>query len=277
MTRLAFLGPPGTFSEEAASRYAPAARLVPYPTEAAVAAAVESGEADEGVLALENSLEGPVTRTWDVLLHESSLSIKHEIVLPVEHCLIVKPGTKREQITAVHSHPQSLNQCRRYLEANFPRARQEASLSNAAAVEDILTLEGAAAIGPERAAALHGAQVLERAIQDSPHNKTRFVVVAAEDAPPTGRDKTSLAFGVAHDRPGSLVEVLQEFSRRHINLTEMASRPSREELGIYIFLIDLEGHRSDPAVAQALAAVQAKATFFRLLGSYPRSYDARDP
>ena len=276
MIRIAYLGPPGTFSEEAALRYDPAAELQPCPSEAAVAAAVEAGEADEGVLALENSLEGQVTRTLDVLLHDSSLSIKHELVLPVEHCLIVKPGTKREQITAIYSHPQSLNQCRKYLESNFPNAHQEASLSNAAAVEEILRIDGAAAIGPERAARLHGAQVLERAVQDSRHNKTRFVVVATQDGPPTGRDKTSLAFAVAHDQPGSLVDALREFSERGINLTEMASRPSRQELGLYIFLIDMEGHRTDTPVAEALAAVKAKAMFFRLLGSYPRSYDARD-
>jgi len=274
MTRLAYLGPPGTFSEEAASRYDASAELLPFATEAAVAAAVESGAADEGVLAIENSLEGSVTRTLDVLLHDSSLSIRHELVLPIEHCLIVRPGTKREQITSVHSHPQSLNQCRKYLEANFPNARQEASLSNAAAVEEILAIEDGAAIGPARAAALHGAEVLERGVQDSPHNKTRFVAVAAEDAAPTGRDKTSVAFAVAHDQPGTLVDVLHEFSDRRINLTKIESRPSREELGIYIFLIDMEGHRSDAPVAEALAAVQSKASFFRILGSYPRSDDA---
>jgi prephenate dehydratase len=278
MARLAYLGPPGTFSEEAASRYQPGADLLPCPSEAAVAAAVESGEAGEGVLAIENSLEGLVTRTLDVLLHDaSSLSIKHEVVLPVEHCLIVRPGTKREAITAVFSHPQSLNQCRKYLEANFPRARQEAALSNAAAVEEAVQVEGAAAIGPERAARLHGGEVLERAVQDSPDNKTRFVVVGHEDAPRTGRDKTSLAFAVAHDQPGTLVDALREFSDRGINLTEMASRPSRRDLGLYIFLIDMEGHRTDAPVAEALAAVEKKAMFFRLLGSYPRSYDAGNP
>ena len=274
MARIAYLGPPGTFTEEVTLRYNPGAELRPCPTEAAVAAAVESGEADEGVLAVENSLEGLVTRTIDVLLHESTLSIRGELVLPVEHCLIVRPGTKREQITAVYSHPQSLNQCRRYLEANFPQARQEAALSNAAAVEHILTVEGGAAIGPARAAEIHGAEVLERGIQDSPHNKTRFVVVAATDAAPTGHDKTSVAFAVPHDRSGTLVEVLREFSERGINLTELASRPSRDELGIYIFLIDLEGHRTEPVVREALAAVEPKTSFFRILGSYPRSNDA---
>jgi len=274
MTRLAYLGPAGTFSEEAASRYDPSAELLPFPSEAAVAAAVEGGAADEGVLAIENSLEGSVTRTLDVLLHDSSLSIRGELVLPVEHCLIVRRGTKREQITAIYSHPQSLNQCRKFIERNFPAARQEASLSNAAAVEQMLAIDGGAAIGPARAAELHGAEVIERGVQDSPHNRTRFVVVAASDAHPTGRDKTSVAFAVPHDQPGTLVDALHEFSDRRINLTKIESRPSREELGIYIFLIDMEGHRSDPPVREALAAVESKASFFRILGSFPRSDDA---
>jgi prephenate dehydratase len=129
--------------------------------------------------------------------------------------------------------------------------------------------EGAAAIGPARAADIYGAQIIERGIEDSAANKTRFVVLARKDAPPSGRDKTSVAFAVAHDRPGTLVSVLHEFSDRAINLTKIESRPSGDELGIYIFLIDLQGHRSDPLVEQALAAVKEQATFFKVFGSYP--------
>ena len=277
MTRLAYLGPAGTFSEEAALRYEPSAELLPSSTEAAVVAAVDAGEADEGVLAIENSIEGSVTRTLDALIHDSQLSIRHELILPIEHCLIVRPGMTAADVQVIRSHPQALNQCRKFLERCYPQARQEASLSNAAAVEEILAMEDAAAIGPARAAELRGAQILARAIQDDAHNKTRFVVLGTTDSEPTGRDKTSIAFTVAHDRPGTLVDVLHEFSDRQINLTKIESRPSREELGVYIFLVDLEGHRSEPAVAEALAAVQAKAFFFRVLGSYPRWDDARDP
>lgn len=273
MARLAYLGPPGTFTEEAALRYQPAAELVPYASEVAVAAAVESGEADEGVLAIENSLEGSVPRTLDLLIHESTLAIRRELILPIEHCLIVRPGMREEDVRVIYSHPHTFGQCRRYLERRFPGVRQEAALSNAAAVQEILKLEGAAAIGSARAAELHGAQVLARGIQDDPHNKTRFVVLAKEDSPPSGRDKTSIAFTVAHDRPGTLVAVLHEFSDRGINLTKIESRPSREELGIYVFLIDLEGHREEPVVAEALAGVRAQAQYFRVLGSYPR-FDA---
>ena len=274
MGRLAYLGPPGTFSEEAALRYQASAELVACKSEAAVAAAVETGEAEEGVLAIENSLEGSVTRTLDVLIHESQLAIRHELTLPIEHCLIVRPGMTAADVQVISSHPQALNQCRRFIEERFPSARQEAALSNAAAVEEMLRVEGGAAIGPARAAALYGAEVLERGVQDSPHNRTRFVVLGKTDSAPTGCDRTSIAFTVAHDQPGTLVEVLQEFSERNINLTKIESRPSREELGIYIFLVDLEGHRTEPTVSEALTAVEAKTDFYRLLGSYPRFDDA---
>ena len=276
MTRLAYLGPPGTFSEEAALRYQPAAQLIPCATEKAAFAAVDAGQADEAVLPIENTLEGSVTRTVDILVHDTALMICAELVLPIEMCLITRPGMNAEDIRAIYSKPEALSQVRYYMERRFPKARQDASLSTAAAVEEMLQIEGAAAIGPARAAELYGAQILERGVQDHDHNQTRFVAVARQDHAPTGADKTSIAFAVAHDKPGSLVDVLHQFSDRAINLTKVESRPSREELGIYIFLIDLEGHHSDDTVAQALAAVEAQATFFRLLGSYPRGEDARN-
>jgi prephenate dehydratase len=274
MVRLAYLGPPGTYSEEAALRYRPDAQLVACENEPAVAAAVESGAADQGILAIENSIEGPVTRTVDLLVHDTELVIAAEVVLPIEHCLIARPGTTPDDVTVVRAHPQALSQCHKFLERELPRARPEAALSNAAAVQEVLGTPGAAAIASERAAELYGGDVIARNIQDNTHNKTRFVVLGSKDGAPTGRDKSSIAFSVRHDKPGTLVEVLHEFSDRAINLTKIESRPSREELGIYIFLVDLEGHRSDPPVAQALAAVQAKSFFFRVLGSYPRGDDA---
>ena len=274
MARIAYLGPQGTFTEEAALKYSPNADLVPLTSEAAVATAVESGEASEGILPIENSLQGSVTSTIDALIHDTQLAIRGELILPIELCLIVRPGTKIEDITAIYSKPEALNQCRKFLEATVPQARQQASLSTSAAVEEIMRLEGGAAVAAGRAAELHGAQILRRGIQDHGHNETRFVVLGKTDSAPTGRDKTSIAFTVAHDRAGTLVDVLHEFSNRAINLTKIESRPSREELGVYIFLVDLEGHRSDGTVAEALAAVESKAQFFRLLGSYARSTDA---
>ena len=274
MSRLAYLGPAGTFSETAALRYQPSAELLPCAGEAAVAAAVSSGSANGAVLAIENSLEGSVTGTLDALIHESTLAISHELILPIEQCLIVRPGTKPADVRVIRSHPQALHQCRMYIERRFPKARQEAALSTAGAVQEILDIEGGAAIGPARAAELHSAEILERGIADDQHNKTRFVVLGKSDSEPTGDDKTSIALTVAHDRPGTLVDVLHEFSDRGINLTKIESRPSREELGIYVFLVDLEGHRSDASVAEALAAVEAQAIFFRVFGSYPRFRDA---
>jgi prephenate dehydratase len=268
--RLAFLGPAGTFSEQAALLRDPQAQLLPFATVAAVAAAVDSGMADEGIMAIENSLEGSVTDTLDVLIHESTLSIRRELVLPIEHCLLVKPGTTADQVSTVYSHPQALGQCRRFLERCFPKARVEASLSTTAAVEQMMQQDGAAAVATMRAAELYNVQVLARGIQDNPSNETRFVLVAASDSAATGRDKTSLAFSVAQDRPGSLVDALKEFSDRRINLTKIESRPTKQELGRYVFLVDLEGHRTDPKVAEALERVQALAYFFKVSGSYPR-------
>jgi prephenate dehydratase len=273
--RVAHLGPAGTFSEQAALLYDPQAQLVPFSTMAAVASAVASGMADEGVMAIENSLEGSVTDTLDVLIHDSALLIRRELVLPIEHWLLAKAGVTAEQIELIYSHPQVLGQCRRFLERCFPKAAVEASLSTTAAVEQMLQRDGSAAIAGVRAADLYGVQVLARGIQDNQNNETRFVVVAAEDSPRTGHDKTSFAFSVAQDRPGSLVDALHEFSQRQINLTKIESRPTKQELGRYVFLVDLEGHRSDAKVTEALEAVKAQAYFLKVFGSYPR-FDAAD-
>jgi prephenate dehydratase len=268
--RIAFLGPPGTFSEEAALRHDPTAQLLPFASVAAVAAAVDSGMAEEGVVAIENSIEGSVTDTLDILIHESRLSIRRELVLPVGHCLLVRPGMQADDVKVLLSHPQALGQCRRFVERCFPKAEVVAALSTAAAVEEMMARENAAAIATRRAAELYGAEILARDIQDRSDNLTRFVVLAEEDNPATGNDKTSLAFSFVDDRPGLLVSALEEFSRRGINLTKVESRPTKERLGEYIFLLDLAGHRSDGPVAEALQAVEEQSSFFRIFGSYPR-------
>jgi prephenate dehydratase len=227
--------------------------------------------AEEGVVAIENSIEGSVTDTLDLLIHESRVLIRKELVLPIKHHLLVKPGTEVGEVKVIFSHPQALGQCRRFVERCFPKAEVVAALSTAAAVEEMMaSSHPAAAIGTRRAAELYGAATLARGIQDQASNLTRFVVLAPSDHPQTGFDKTSLCFSFAEDRPGVLCEVLQEFAQRNINLAKLESRPSKESLGRYIFLCDLEGHREDPAVSEALKRVQERTALFKILGSYPR-------
>jgi prephenate dehydratase len=267
--RVAYLGPAGTNTEVAAIRAYPAAEHVPYSTIVAAVRAVIAGDVDIAIAPIENSLQGTITDTVDLLIREDGMVICGEVVLPIEHCLMLPPGADRAGVTVIYSHPQSLGQCRRYLEQHFPGVRTEAALSNSEAVAVMMKTPGAAAIGPARAADIYGATIVERGIEDSPVNKTRFVALAREGVPPTGHDKTSLAFAVAHDRPGTLVSVLHEFADRAINLTKIESRPSGEDLGVYVFLIDIEGHRDDALIAQALAAVKEQADFFKVFGSYP--------
>jgi prephenate dehydratase len=269
--RVAYLGPPGTFSEEAALLYDKTAQLTPLPSVPAVAAAVGSGMAEEGVAAIENSLEGSVNDTLDLLIHESRVLIRKELVLPIKHHLLAKPGTESSDVTVIFSHPQPLGQCRRFIECCFPKAQVVAALSTAAAVQEMMeSTHTGAAIGTARAAELYGASILAQDIQDQASNVTRFVVLALADHPPTGFDKTSLCFSFAEDRPGALHEVLQEFSARKINLAKLESRPSKESLGRYFFLLDLEGHREDPPVKEALEQVEQKTALLKVFGSYPR-------
>ena len=269
--RLGFLGPPGTFTEEAALLYDSGAKLVPFPSVSAVGSAVVSGMVEEGVVAIENSIEGSVTDTLDLLVHGSELAIKYEVVLPIRHCLLVRPGAQANDIQVVYPHPQALAQSRRFLEKCFPGAQMEAALSTAAGVEEVKKSDGSiAAVATSRAAELYGVRVLASDIQETTTNVTRFVVLASEDHPATGSDRTSLCFSFDDDRPGILVEVLGEFAGRNINLGKIESRPSKEVLGRYIFLVDLFGHRHDPPVKEALIRVSAITSRLRVFGSYPR-------
>ena len=269
--RLAYLGPAGTHSEQACISYDPDSDTVPYSSIEAAAAAVRSREADEVVLPVENSLGGSVPSTLDLLIQESGLFIRREVVIPITHCLVVAEGTCTEGIGTIYSHPQALVQCRSYLMKTFPGAQQVASESTASAVKDMLEKGGqAAAIATERACHLYGARLFAKGIEDNPNNVTRFVVLASEDHPRTGDDKTSICFAFDMDVAGTLYSTLGEFARREINLAKIESRPTREELGRYIFLVDLDGHRLDEPVAQALARVKAQTSMFRLFGSYPK-------
>lgn len=269
--KVAYFGPAGTFTEQAALNYDSNALLIPFQNIPAVATAVATGIADEGVVPIENSIEGSVNDTLDLLIHESRTFIRWEMVLPIEHCLLVKPGTETTTIGAIYSHPQALAQCRRFLERCFPKAQLIAALSTAAAVEEMMKAPSpSAAIGPQRAAELWEAKVLARGIQDYNPNLTRFVVLAPDDHQPTGSDKTSFCFSFAEDKPGLLVNILQEFASRNINLTKVESRPAKDTLGKYIFLLDIEGHRLSPEIAEVLARVQSKCALFKIFGSYPK-------
>ncbi|MFN3372981.1 MAG: prephenate dehydratase [Chloroflexus sp.] len=271
---IAYLGPPGTFSEEAALAHATGrdARLLPLASIPAVVTAIETEAATVGVLPIENLLEGSVSYTLDLLIHETNLQIAGEIVVPIRQYLLARPGLQLSDIKVLYAHPQSLAQCRRFVERCLPGVATVASLSNSAAPAEALADERpAAAIGTLRAAELVGASILAREIADSPHNVTRFIVLAREDAPPTGDDKTSFCFGFTReDRPGSLVGALQELAAEHINMTKLESRPTRAILGQYIFLVDINGHRRDPHVARALERIRQHTGMLKIFGSYPR-------
>lgn len=268
--RIGYLGPAGTYTEQAALLYAPDAELEPYPTISAVGAAVADDELDSGVVPIENSLEGSVTFTLDLLIAQSGLSIRNEVVIPIDHYLVAPPGVSVDSVEIIYSHPQALAQCRSYLGENFPTVAREASLSTVAAVLDMQSSRApAAAICPQRATEIYDVHILDRSIQDNSTNQTRFVVLAHDDHPPTGHDRTSISFAFAVDRPGNLYHAIGEFAERNINLVKIESRPTKQELGRYIFLIDCDGHREEPEVAAALRGLQEYADVFKILGSYP--------
>ena len=268
--KLAYLGPPGTYSEQAALEVEGAA-LIPFGTIPAAVRAVEDGAADAAVVPVENSLEGAVTQTADILIHQTELRIRQEIVLQIHHCLLTQPGVAPRDVSVIYSHPQALAQCRTYVARNLPGAEPVASLSTSAAVSDMLSSDRpAAAISSERAAELFDAVEVDRNIEDVRSNKTRFAMLAPRDTPRSGRDKTSICFDFSEDAAGILHGALGELASRDINMIKIESRPDRRSLGRYIFLVDIEGHREDAIVRAALKGIQARATMFKVLGSYPR-------
>jgi prephenate dehydratase len=267
---IGFLGPLGTYSEEASLLHDKTADRQ-YPTITGVGEAVAAGEVDEGVVPIENSLEGPVTFTLDLLIAQPTLFIRGEIDLPIEHYLLAKPGTDPTEIKVIYSHPQALAQCRQYLEKNYPQAEQMASLSTVLCVTDSFESKvPAAAISPRRASELYDVDILDRGIQDVANNVTRFAVIGLSDHAPTGDDKTSMAFTLEKDSPGLLHRVLGEFADRDINLLKIESRPTKQLLGEYIFLLDCVGHREESPMKEALAALSDPISMLRVLGSYPR-------
>jgi prephenate dehydratase len=268
----AFLGPRGTFSEDAAIAFAGEdGEFLAFNSFPALTAAVETGLATHAMLPIENSIEGSLSTTLDLLIHETPLKIAAELVVPVRHFLITTPGATLTDITEVTSHPQPLGQCRRFLERVLPKASQVAALSTATAVEEVAKSGDVhrAAIGTIRAAELYGGQIIARDIQDIRSNFTRFVVLQNEDSPPTGNDKTSISFVLHVNAPGSLLESLTPFAEGKIELTKVESRPTKEWLGEYYFLLDFQGHRTDALVADALERLGQVANV-KVFGSYPR-------
>jgi prephenate dehydratase len=227
--------------------------------------------ATEGVLPFENSLEGAVSATLDILIHETTLRIRGEVILPVRHFLWGRPGSDATAITRVISHPQALGQCRRFLDRLFPGVSTVAALSTAGAVEQVMREEAMdqAAISPLRAGELYGASLLAADIQDEKRNFTRFIALGQTDHAPTGNDKTSLVFTTQRNVPGSLQACLAELAQSHIQLIHIESRPQRVTMGEYYFLIEFEGHREDPVIAGALERLRARADIVTVFGSYP--------
>lgn len=279
MKKIGYLGPPGTFSELATIFYLDKIvsssnkekfETVCFNSFAEIMSAVEAGGLDEGILPLENSTEGPVNQTLDLLAHRyKRIKIKAEVVLPVIPQLLVRPGIKLDGIKVVVSHPQPLAQCRGFIDHFLPEVEVKEVSSTAEAAR--IVAQGTvpwAAIGTEAVAQLYGLDVLAENINDYPDNATRFVVVSLEDSSPVPECKTSIILSVK-DRPGALFDILKEFAQRGINLTRIESRPAKSRLGDYLFFIDMIGHREDQIVGQALSAIQEYTIHMRILGSYP--------
>ncbi len=266
--RIGVLGPEGSYSEKAALRYAPPeATLAYYGDFEDILLAVESGKIDAGVVPLENSLEGAIGLTMDLLLR-LQVCIVGEVNLPIRHCLV---GRGDGEIRIILSHPQGLAQCRQYIKEHYPNAEIRTTGSTSHAARLAQEFPEMAAVAGAGAAEKYGLKVLAREIQDGSENVTRFAVVGRMMPPATGRDKTSLAIYLQRDRPGALYEILREFASREINLTRIESRPSRKALGDYYFYIDLEGHKDDLKVGEALVGVNKKAASVKVIGSYPRA------
>ncbi|CAN5711485.1 prephenate dehydratase [soil metagenome] len=273
MSRVAFLGPDGTFTSEAARLAAAEGQRCPLPTISDVFAAVREGDADLGVVPVENSIEGSVNLTLDELAFgPPGVRIRGEVTVAIVMNLLAKPGVELHQITAVRSQPHALAQCRQWLAAHLPGVAQQAATSTAEAALQVAEGDGTvAALGPAPAAQRFGLEVLAAGVQDHPGNQTRFLVLGRTMAARTGADKTSLVVFFGEDRPGLLLRILDEFALRGVNLTKIESRPTKQALGEYCIVIDSAGHVTDARVAGALRGVHRHAAQVRVLGAYPRA------
>ena len=275
--RIAFLGPAGTFTEDALHEATPEGAEIEALRTATVhdaILAVERGEAERALVPFENSIEGSVRSTLDTLAFDTErVTIVGEHDFRVHAHLIARAGIELDQISAILSHPQPLAQCAGFLREHLPGVERRSVSSTAEAVRMVgESVRPWAAIGARAAAGLYGCEVLREGIEDEADNVTRFVWIAPADTPPegSGQWRTSLVFSeLGADHPGALVEALQEFSGRNVNLSRIESRPLRQGLGRYMFFCDLEGAVDDPAISEALASLREKAETVRILGSYP--------
>lgn len=275
---VSYLGPTGTFSEQAVMGEPDLARLDlrPYGTNVEVLLAAERGDVTYGFAAIENMIEGSVNATLDTLAFESDgLLIKREVVMGVNLNLLAPAGVALSEITEVRSHPVALAQCRHYLATELSGVTITTATSTADAAREVAEHDWrtTAAISPRRSADVYDLEILAEDVEDHPENQTRFVLVGRDGiTPPSGHDKTSALIFQREDAPGSLVGILHEFAARAINLTRLESRPTRKGLGDYCFLIDCEGHISDEVLGDAFRNVHMKQGNVRFLGSYPSAY-----
>jgi chorismate mutase / prephenate dehydratase len=264
---VAFLGPEGTYSQEAALKhFGGTTPLAPSASIDEVFRRIESGDVGYAVVPVENSTEGAVGRTLDLLL-ATQARVCGEVMLPIHQCLMSRTGAM-ESIKKVYSHTQSLAQCQRWLARYLPKAEQVPVVSNAEAARIAGKERSAGAIASRTAADLYGLRVIARNIEDESRNTTRFLVLGNQDAAPSGRDKTSLILST-RNVPGAVHELLTPIAANGVSMSRLESRPARTGSWEYVFYIDLEGHQRDANVARALAALERKASLFKNLGSYP--------
>src|SRR6266849_59886 len=264
---VAYLGPQGTFSEMAlVKQFGTGIEALPCASIDEVFRAAETGTARYAVVPVENSTEGAIGRTLDLLV-STPLRICAEVVLRVQQNLMAKNASMKA-IRRVYSHPQSLAQCQGWLAQHLPRAERVPLASNAEAARVAAKEKSAAAIGPEIAAERYKLKILARSIEDDAKNKTRFLVLGSNDAGPSGKDRTSLVM-TTHNRPGSVHELIASFAVHGVSMTRLESRPARTGQWEYYFYVDIEGHQQDPKPAKALAELRDKAPFLKVFGSYP--------
>ncbi|MEV6650057.1 prephenate dehydratase [Streptomyces sp. NPDC051219] len=274
-TRYTYLGPEGTFTEAALRTLPEAAtrELVPMVSVPAALDAVRNGEAAAALVPIENSVEGGVTATLDELASGEPLMIYREVLLPIAFALLVRPGTKLSEVKTVTGHPVAQPQVRNWLAANLPHALWESAASNADGARLVQEGRFDAAFAGEFAAATYALVPLVTEIHDAENAETRFVLVGrpARPSAPTGADKTSVVIWLGDDHPGALLELLQEFAVRGVNLMLIQSRPTGAGIGNYCFAVDAEGHISDRRVGEALMGLKRICPQVRFLGSYPRA------